>query len=414
MINDKDIVKFLSNYDLDVRKAKTARWLDQKCTPDVVNVNADFIVNYINENGEDTVFTRNDIWFYDYSEKMILMYYNKPRPTDKKAKNEYDKFFAHPIQTFAYCNILDENKERRPYRYTVNEKELLEYISVNEKHATNFLYYYILQILEDSEIIDDFDQFFENQTRDEYNKVKDKFFSFTINNTKINGRTETNRIFTKVINTLAFVKNKRGTKQGRLSRDVITFNDLVYNRKNFRDIYSNKPKGITRKEWARQQDVEMNILCVELHKSDKEMNFLKKYNLEYRGGCTEVCKGKHIAKATQMHHIFPKSEFPEISFLRENIVALSPSQHYLCAHPNNDTHRINESYRKVILEEKLERINENITDQNIETIYSFDSYVEVLNEGFNKDFETRYNNYSNAKSILKECYEDIQLDEPVC
>lgn len=415
MITDEYIVNFLSNYDLDVRKAQTARWLDQKCTPDVVNVVADCILQYLKENGDDTTFTRLDIQFSDYSEKIVLMYYNKPRPSDKKAKSEYDKFFGMPLKLFSYAHILNENNEKRPYKYTVINKELLEYISINEKHSTNFLYHYMLRILEDSGILDDFNRFFEIQSRDEYYRIKDKFFDFTITNTKINGQDETYRIFTKLINTLAFIKHKKGTKKGRLSKDVIIYNDLVYNQKNFRDIYSNKPKGITRKEWAKQQDVQMNIKCVDLHKSDRETKFLKKFNDDYRNGCTEVLKGKHVAgEATNMHHIFLKSDFPEISFLRENIVALSPNQHFLCAHPKNHTNKINKSYQKLILEEKLERINENITNSNIETIYSYDSYVEVLNEGFNKDFETRYNNYSNTKSILRECYEDIELDESIC
>ena len=182
---------------------------------------------------------------------------------------------------------------------------------------------------------------------------------------------------------------------------------MLYNQKNFRDIYSNKPKGITRKEWRRRQDGEIPSIQIDLHKSLRAMQFLRKYNVEYRNGCTEVCKGKYIAKGTQMHHIFPRADFPEISFLKENIVALSPNQHFLCAHPDNDTHRINESYRKVILEEKLERIHENITDQRIETIYSYNTYVEVLNEGFNKDYEIEHNDYLTAKSILRECYAEI-------
>ena len=46
MINDEYIVNFLSKYDYDVRKSGNARWIDQKCTPDVVNVIAECIINY--------------------------------------------------------------------------------------------------------------------------------------------------------------------------------------------------------------------------------------------------------------------------------------------------------------------------------------------------------------------------------
>jgi hypothetical protein len=107
-----------------------------------------------------------------------------------------------------------------------------------------------------------------------------------------------------------------------------------------------------------------------------------------------------------MHHIFPKSRFPYISFEYENLIALSPSQHYLCAHTNNDTHTINRAYQKVILNEKTKRIKENIENKHVQTIYSYDNLIKVINEGFTKDYETIDNNYSTVKSIIAEIYAD--------
>lgn len=407
MINDEYIVEFLSKYDFDVRKTGTARWIDQKCTPDVVNVIADCITDYLKNKGKDSRFRIRDIWRYSYSEEIIEMYFNKPKPSHRAAENEYDKFFSQPIKLLAYSQVLNENKQGRGYVYTINDFDLLEYISFKDKNAFKFLYFYITQVLKDSDIIYDFHRFFQNQDNNAYEDLKDNFFLFNKEYTKINGKTESNRIFTKVINPLAYFNRKKGTNHGRLSRDIISYSELLYNQLNFRDIYSRKPKGITRKEWRRRQEGEIPSIQIDLHKSVRAMNFLKKYNLENRNGCSEVLKGKYVGRGTQMHHIFPKADFPEISYLKENIVALSPNQHYLCAHPNNDTHRISESYRKVILEEKLERINENITDQKIDTIYSYNLFVEILNEGFNKDYETNYNDYTTAKSILRECYAEI-------
>lgn len=407
MIDEEYVVKFLSKYDYDVRKTGNARWIDQKCTPDVINVIADCIIHYLNNKGINSYFRVKDIWNYKYSEDTIEMYFNKPKPSSRSAENEYDKFFSQPIKLLSYSNVLNESKQGRSYKYTINDYELLEFISFSDRNAYKFLYNYITHVLDDSDLLDNFNQFYGIQTKMEYENLKDTFFIFNFNNTKINGKTESNRIFTKVINPLAYANHKRGTKQGRLSNDLISYSELLYNQKNFRDIYSNKPKGITRKEWRKKQNGEIPSIQIDLHKSLRAMNFLRKYNQEYRDGCTEVLKGKYVAKGTQMHHIFPKSEFPEISFLKENIIALSPNQHLLCAHPDNDTHRINESYRKLILKEKLERITENITDQRIETIYSYNSFVEVLNEGFNKDYETKGNDYITSKSILRECYAEI-------
>lgn len=55
-----------------------------------------------------------------------------------------------------------------------------------------------------------FEQFFQIQTQDSYIELKDKFENFIINNTKINGSLEARRIFTKVINPLAFKEKKKG------------------------------------------------------------------------------------------------------------------------------------------------------------------------------------------------------------
>lgn len=40
----ENIIKYLSNFDLDVRKSQDARFMDQKCTPDVVCFIADCII----------------------------------------------------------------------------------------------------------------------------------------------------------------------------------------------------------------------------------------------------------------------------------------------------------------------------------------------------------------------------------
>ncbi len=54
--------------------------------------------------------------------------------------------------------------------------------------------------------------------------------------------------FIKVLNPLAYFKNSCGTEKGRLSEQNITYDMLMYNRNNFRDIYSDKPKGRYKKK----------------------------------------------------------------------------------------------------------------------------------------------------------------------
>ena len=54
----QEISNYLNQFDLDVRKLRDARFMDQKCTPDVVCFIADCLMN-LNPQGE---FTVQDVW----------------------------------------------------------------------------------------------------------------------------------------------------------------------------------------------------------------------------------------------------------------------------------------------------------------------------------------------------------------
>ncbi len=58
------INEYLSQFDLDVRKSNDARFMDQKCTPDVVCFIADSVINTVID--VKKTFTVNDIWESQY------------------------------------------------------------------------------------------------------------------------------------------------------------------------------------------------------------------------------------------------------------------------------------------------------------------------------------------------------------
>lgn len=201
------ISDFLDKYDYDVRKTGDARWIDQKCTYDVVSIIADCIIEYVDEN-DVKEFTVSDIWYSEYARENVISIFSKPDP-ELKAVNEYDKYFGQPIKLLGYSKILDVRKEKNRYYYSINNRELLDKIALRPTNALNFLYEYIVKVIKDSGIWDSFEQFFKIQTKESYKDVRDTFIRFTINNTKINGETECGRIFTKVINPLAFKLKKK-------------------------------------------------------------------------------------------------------------------------------------------------------------------------------------------------------------
>lgn len=238
-MNVENIKDFLNKKDYDIRKSKNGRWIDQKCTPDVLTIIADCILNFIGEDNNKT-FKSKEIQLSDYSDKTIRLYFGKPGTKKKCVENEYDKFFSQPLKLLAYADILSEKKEGNSNIYSINNHDLLEYISLSDKNSFNFIFEYIQKVLSDSDILSNFNDFFNDQNSENFQKLKDNYINFTINNTKINGKTECSRIFTKVINPLAFRYKKFGTSKGRFSKKYFSFTDLLYNKENFRDIYSKK------------------------------------------------------------------------------------------------------------------------------------------------------------------------------
>lgn len=201
-MRENEIIDFLNLHDYDIRKTRDARWIDQKCTYDVISMIADCIIEFVDQN-ECEEFTVSDIWHSDYARENIVAIFSKPDPFSR-ATNEYDKYFGQPIKLLGYSKILNVRKERNKYYYSLNNRELLEKIALRPTNALNFLCEYILKVLKDSGIWCTFEQFFRIQSRAAYKELRDTFIRFTINNTKINGETECGRIFTKVINPLAF------------------------------------------------------------------------------------------------------------------------------------------------------------------------------------------------------------------
>ena len=388
--------EFLSQYDYDIRKSGDARWIDQKCTYDVVSIIADCINEYV-ENSNSEEFTVSDIWHSDYARENVVSIFSKPDP-ELKAENEYDKYFGQPIKLLGYSHVLNVRKEKNRYYHSINNQEILDKIALRPMNSLNFLYEYISKVLSDSGLMQSFEDFFRIQTKDSYKEVRDNFISFTINNTKINGETECGRIFTKVINPLAFKLKKLGTEKGKISKFAITLNDLQYNRSNWRDELSGKDKSVTRSEYE-PTVAQLQVRALETYTVNKAKKDVRKFNDRFNNGQTEVCQSTELVKATQAHHIFAQSDYPSIADFIENLIMITPNQHFLMAHPNNKTQYIDKDFQYVCLIAKLTRIHDNLTSDNVDKFYDFDDYKYVLNTGLETD-EFSSIEYLDFASIL--------------
>lgn len=401
-INEIDIMDFLTIHDYDIRKTHNARWIDQKCTPDVLCIIADCILEYEKDH-QSEFFTSMNIWHSDYTVNNVISIFKKPNPDGTEAKREYDKFFQQPMELFAYSGILDKEKRGSNNFYRINNKELLEYISIREMNALTFLNLYIEKVLRDSDMFSYFENFFENPNINSYFNMKDSFVEDTIKYTNIEKETEPKRIFTKIINPMSFIRNTFGSESGRISRNKITKDMLMYNRNNFRDIHNNKPKELTRNEHSIKTADKPSESFI-IYQTNKAKKLLKMFNDRFNDGKSEFEDGD-LSLATEMHHIFPVSEFNELSIYIENLIALTPNQHYLKAHPNRHTQKIDKSYQQMFLMVKADNIEKNIRFGE-EIIYDYDNFLYVLSTGLNDD---RFNkigsmNFEQIKILISMDY----------
>ena len=370
----ENIIKYLCNFDLDVRKSQDARFMDQKCTPDVVCFIADCIINTIDVDNE---FTVSNIWEAQYFIKNARAIFNKPLPTNPKARHEYDKFIQQPLRMLAYAHVLEIEKRSGTNYYRIANLDILDYIAQRERNTYNFLYCYLQKVLSDSGIIRYFDAFKDKclqgkATNTDFQELKSRYDRFVIGNTAINTEVEVHRIFSKILNVYAVENQINGTEKGYMSKYIFTFSDLMYNRKNWRDL--NKDKSITRQEAQEQQDVKQQE-AYNAYYVQKAMNLLRKIQVE-----SEVHDQWGNGEATQVHHIFPKSQFPQLAHYLENLIKLTATQHFTKAHPDNKTQETNRDYQLTCLLAKADTIEASLKTVG-DKYYRKESFVYVINTG---------------------------------
>lgn len=117
MLTQQDLEIFCNQHDYDLRKTGNGRWIDQKCTPDVIWSIADFVLDYV-DNVKD-VFTVKDIWQSDYAKQTIAETYSKPGTDEKSAENEYDKVFSQPLCMFCYAGIIEDISTTSRHLYRI-------------------------------------------------------------------------------------------------------------------------------------------------------------------------------------------------------------------------------------------------------------------------------------------------------
>jgi 5-methylcytosine-specific restriction endonuclease McrA len=367
----QEINEFFSQFDFDVRKSKDARFVDQKCTPDIVCFMADCVLNMI---ATKPTFVIKDIWETQYFIQNSRVIFNKPWANDKKAYNEYNKVLSQPLKLLAYAGVLTVEKIKGSLTFSVNNEDLLDYISRKDRNAYNFLYCYFTKVLKDSGFLKHLEAYRTNFTKglnEARENVYEKYFRFISGNTPTRSRLDIRRMFHKIINVYSVEHNIPGSK-GKFSA---TYSEMMYNKKNWRDV--DKEKSITRKETYSKEDEEKQEI-ISAYYIQKAIALIRKTHKE-----SEVKDQWGIGEATQVHHIFSRAKYPELAHFVENLILLTATQHNTKAHPSNKTQQINKDYQLTCLLAKSDSIETSM--KRGEFVYRKESFIYVVNTGLTEN-----------------------------
>ena len=96
---------------------------------------------------------------------------------------------------------------------------------------------------------------------------------------------------------------------------ILDWYDLMYNRVNWRDK-DKKQKALTRRQAIASEIEQMNQDFYIEYQVNKAIRKVR----DKQGTISEVHDDLANGIATEVHHIFPKSEFPELASYFENLI----------------------------------------------------------------------------------------------
>lgn len=269
----------------------------------------------------------------------------------------------------------------------------MDYISRRERNSYNFLYCYFSKVLKDSGFWRYFEEYLHNVTDNRIaakNELYDRYYRLISGNTPTQSKLDIYRMFHKVLNVLATEHNVPGSS----GKEARMFSDLMYNRKNWRDL--NKEKSITRQE-AAEEHIDEQQEAYNSYYVQKATNLLKKIQKE-----SEVHDSWANGSATHAHHIFPKAQYPQIAHYIENLIMLTATQHNTKAHPNNNTQMIDKDYQLVCLLAKADTIEQSLRRVG-ERYYRKESFLFVIKTGLDCELSMQLS-FQDIKNCLIQIY----------
>lgn len=406
MIDSKRIMvkkeEFLEKYfrrlDLTKTPEKTGIHFEQKITPDLLWCVAQAILSII-ESNDSKVFSDKEIRTSQVFDSLMRDYFSKPGQ-EKDTENEYNKVSSYQLGLLTYSCVLKQVGQR-PKQYQVEEMEILKFIASNELNSIKFLGLYVDKFLKDNKLLEIFKNYKEQPILSNYIKAKVEYLNWARANTKVKGLDPRHsyRVFNKIFNIFAYTHRLPGELKARVIRGICPYFFLVYNQPNFRDV--RKPPGMSRRAFYRlfikeaSKRVQLQIRVRHAKQEVKE---------KHQGSEVQESKwGYEKDVGMAAHRILMESEYPEFASFRENVIVLTPGQHFSFAHPRGNTQIVDEKFQLVCLLAKLKSIEHSINKKD--SFYKLKNLILILNKRFNWNL----NQKTNIKAIRKKLKSKIAL-----
>lgn len=377
-----DLNGYFSNIFLEKNNTKKGIHFEQKITPDLLWCVAASVLSVIGQDSEQ-VFSDNDIRSSNYFNSIMGDYFTKPKQGDN-TENEYNKVSSYQLGLLVYADVLEQVADR-PKKYKVKNLGMLQFVATNDHSALLFLEAYVEKLLEDNGLKTSFEIYKQRPTQENYVLLKDKYWDWARIHTGVRTAHPTHswRVFNKIFNLYAHKNGLPGQKSARVRDGVCPFQYLIYNKTNFRDV--EMPTGVARRDFRNSLEVDQNdpsVITALVNRSKNDIKTRHPQSEVSGHDSYEENVGIHV------HHIFPESQYPRFSFLKENLIALTPGQHYQHAHEKGNTQRVGKRFQLICLQHKLKNIQASIVAGD--GFYSLNIFISILKSVFGNEVNTEF------------------------
>jgi len=390
--------KYFRGLDLTKTSKKTGIHFEQKITPDLLWCIAQVILSITGDNNS-MIFSDKEIRTSRVFDSLMKDYFSKPGQ-EKDTENEYNKISSYQLGLLTYSCVLKQVGQR-PKQYQIEEIEILRFIASSELNSIKFLGFYVDKFLKDNRLLEILKNYEKQPIQSNYIKAKAEYLKWARINTKVRGLDpkHSNRVFNKIFNIFTYTHKLPGELRARIMHGTCPYFFLIYNQPNFRDI--KKPFGISRhvfyKSFVIKADkrVQIQIRVRQVKQEVKERH----QNSEVQ----ELKWGYKKDIGIAAHRILMESEYPEFAFFRENVIVLTPGQHFSFAHPKGNTQMVDEKFQIVCLLAKLKSIEYSINKKD--SFYKLKNLILILNKRFNWNLDEKM----NIKTIRNKLKSEVVL-----